>query len=156
VDTAWQGQPRKLLLHANRNGFFYVFDRVDGKLLLAKQFIQTLKWGRGIGMDGRPIKIAGQEPSPEGTKVCPSQDGATNWYSPSFNPATGLYYVQTNEKCSVYTKSDQGEWESGRTYLGGTQKSAKEPAPRRILRALDMRTGQVRWEVPQAGPSPCR
>ena len=153
VDTAWQGQPRKLMLHANRNGFFYVFDRVDGKLLLTKQFIKTLTWASGIGSDGRPIKIAGQEPSPEGTKVCPSQDGATNWYSPSFNPATRLYYIQTFEKCSVYTKREQGDWESLKTYLGGTQRTATDPKPERILRAIDIATGAIKWELPQRGPA---
>src|SRR5205814_3766360 len=92
VEAAWpgSGQPRKLLLHANRNGFFYVFDRTDGKLLLAKPFVRKLTWASGVGPDGRPVKNPNQEPSPAGTKVCPSQDGATNWYSPSFNPATGL------------------------------------------------------------------
>ena len=80
VDADWQGQPRKLMLHANRNGFFYVFDRRDGTLLLAKPFIKHLTWASGIGADGRPIKLPNQEPSPAGTKVCPSQDGATNWY----------------------------------------------------------------------------
>ena len=82
-------------------------------LLLAKPFVRNLTWASGIGADGRPIKLPNQEPSPAGTKVCPSQDGATNWFSPSFNPATGLYYVQTFEKCSIYTKSDGGDWESG-------------------------------------------
>ena len=153
VDTEWQGQPRKLMLHANRNGFFYVFDRRDGKLLLAKQFIKTLTWASGIGSDGKPIKISGQEPSPGGTKVCPSQDGATNWYSPSFNPVTKLYYIQTFEKCSIYTKRDQGDWESGKTYLGGTQRTATDPTPQRILRAIDIRTGAVTWELPQRGPA---
>ncbi len=153
VDTVWQGRPRKLMLHANRNGFFYVFDRVDGTLLLARQFIKTLTWASGIGKDGRPIKIAGQEPSPEGTKVCPSQDGATNWYSPSFNPATGLYYIQTFEKCSIYTKRDQGDWEPLKTYLGGTQRTASDPKPERILRAIDIQTGSIKWELPQRGPA---
>ena len=127
VDAAWQGQPRKLMLHANRNGFFYVFDRENGKLLLAKPFVKNLTWASGIGADGRPIKLPNQEPTPAGTKVCPSQDGATNWFSPSFNPATGLYYVQTFEKCSIYTKSEQGEWESGKSYLGGSQRTAPDP-----------------------------
>jgi len=153
VDAEWEGQPRPLLLHADRNGFYYVFDRRDGALLLAKPFVKNLTWASGIGADGRPILNPGQAPSVTGTKVCPSQDGATNWYSPSFNPATGLYYVQTYEKCSVYTKSDQGDWESGRTYLGGTQRTAPDPKPQRILRALDMRTGAVRWEIPQNGPA---
>ena len=153
VDADWQGQPRKLMLHANRNGFFYVFDRQNGKLLLAKPFIKTLTWASSIGPDGRPIKIAGQDPSPEGTKVCPSQDGATNWYSPSFSPVTRLYYIQTFEKCSVYTKRDQGDWESGKTYLGGTQRTATDPKPERILRAIDIRTGAIAWELPQRGPA---
>jgi alcohol dehydrogenase (cytochrome c) len=141
------------MLHANRNGFFYVFDRRDGTLLLTKQFIKTLTWASGIGKDGRPIRIAGQEPSANGTKVCPSQDGATNWYSPSYNPVTRLYYIQTFEKCSIYTKRDQGDWESGKTYLGGTQRTASDPTPQRILRALDIRTGSVVWELPQRGPA---
>ncbi|PYQ54492.1 MAG: hypothetical protein DMF78_05685 [Acidobacteria bacterium] len=153
VDAEWQGQPRKLMLHADRNGFFYVFDRRDGALLLVKPFVKNLTWASGVGADGRPVNVPGQEPTEAGTKVCPSQDGATNWYSPSFDPATGLYYVQTVEKCSVYTKSDQGDWESGRTYLGGTQRTASEPRPQRILRAIDIRTGAIAWELPQAGPA---
>jgi alcohol dehydrogenase (cytochrome c) len=153
VDADWERRPRKLMLHANRNGFFYVFDRRDGALLLAKRFVRNLTWASGIGADGRPIKLPDQEPTTVGTKVCPSQDGATNWYSPSFNPATGLYYVQTVEKCSVYTKSDQGDWESGRTYLGGTQRTAPDPKPQRVLRAIDIRTGTVAWELAQPGPA---
>ena len=89
--------------------------------------MKNLTWASGIGADGRPIRLPNQEPSPAGTKVCPSQDGATNWFSPSFNPATGLYYVQTFEKCSIYTKTDQGPWEAGKTYLGGSQQTADEP-----------------------------
>jgi alcohol dehydrogenase (cytochrome c) len=153
VDANWQGKPRKLMLHAARKGFFYVIDRVDGTLLLAKQFIKTLTWASGIGPDGRPIKLPNQDPSPAGTKVCPSQDGATNWYSPSFNPATGLYYIQTFEKCSIYTKSAQGDWESGKSYLGGSQRTAKDPQPQRILRAIDIHTGAIKWELPQPGPA---
>ena len=151
VDADWQGQARQLMLHANRNGFFYVFDRQDGKLLLARPFVKNLTWASGIGADGRPVKLPNQEPTPAGTKVCPSQDGATNWYSPSFNPATGLYYLQTFEKCSIYTKRDQGEWESGKSYLGGSQKTASDPKPQRILRAIDIRTGAIAWEMPQVG-----
>jgi alcohol dehydrogenase (cytochrome c) len=153
VDANWEGRPRKLLLHANRNGFFYVFDRTDGKLLLAKQFIDKLTWASGISADGRPIKLPNQEPSPGGTLVCPSQDGATNWYSPSFNPATGLYYVQTFEKCSVYAKSPPGAWQPGREYLGGSQRTSPDPKPSRILRAIDIHTGKIAWALPQPGPA---
>jgi alcohol dehydrogenase (cytochrome c) len=153
VDATWQGQPRKLMLHADRNGFFYVFDRRDGALLLAKPFVKNLTWASAIGPDGRPIKLPNQEPSSVGTKVCPSQDGATNWFSPSFNPMTGLYYVQTFEKCSVYTKSDPGEWKAGRSYLGGSQRTAPDPEPQRILKAIDISTGEIAWMLPQPGPA---
>ena len=153
VDAPWNGQPRKLMLHADRNGFFYVFDRRDGTLLLAKPFVKNLTWASGIGPDGRPMRLPHQEPTAEGTKVCPSQDGATNWFSPSFNPATGLYYLQTFEKCSVYTKIDQGDWESGKSYLGGTQRTATDPEPQRVLKAVDVHTGAIKWELPQVGPA---
>jgi alcohol dehydrogenase (cytochrome c) len=153
IDAPWEGRERRLMLHAARNGFFYVFDRETGKLLLAKAFVRNLTWASGIGADGRPIKLPNQAPTPAGTKVCPSQDGATNWFSPSYNPATGLYYVQTFEKCSIYTKSDQGPWESGKTYLGGSQRTAPDPKPERILKAIDIRTGTIRWELPQPGPA---
>ena len=152
VDADWQGKPRKLMLHANRNGFFYVFDRRDGTLLLAKQFIKTLTWASGIGTDGRPIKLPDQEPIAGGTKVCPSQDGATNWYSPSFNPATRLYYIQTFEKCSIYTKRDQGDWESGKTYLGGSQRTAPDPKPRADSACPRHPHGRDRLGTPAAWP----
>jgi alcohol dehydrogenase (cytochrome c) len=103
---------------------------------------------------GRPARQASQPgPLARRHKVCPSQDGATNWFSPSYNPSTGLYYVQTFEKCSIYTKSEQGEWQSGKSYLGGSQRTAPDPKPERILKAIDIRTGAIRWELPQPGPA---
>ena len=153
VDAEWKGERRPLLLHANRNGFFYVFDRRDGTLLQATPFVKHLNWATGIGADGRPQKVPGREPSPAGTYVCPSQDGATNWFSPSYNPATRLYYVQTFEKCSIYTKRPGDVWQRGKPYLGGTQKVAPDPTPQRILKAIDIATGDVRWELPQPGPA---
>jgi len=150
IDANWEGKPRKLLVQGNRNGFFYVFDRTDGKLLLAKQFLKELTWATGIGPDGKPLMVAGQEPSEKGTRVCPSQDGATNWYSPSYNAVTGLFYMQTNEKCSVYLKRPD-EFAFGRAFLGGAQRVDGNSKPVRILRALDLQTGAVKWEIPQVG-----
>lgn len=151
IDAVWKGHLRKLMLHADRNGFFYVFDRINGQLLLAKQFVKNLTWASGIGPDGRPIKNPNQEPTEAGTRVCPSQDGATNWFSPSFLPATGLYYVQTYEKCSIYTKRSGDEWQTGKEYLGGSQRIAPDVKPETILRAIDFRTGAIAWELPQRG-----
>jgi len=151
VDAPWQGEQRKLMLHADRNGFYYVFDRADGTLLLARQFLRHVTWASGIGKDGRPMKLPNQEPAEKGTHVCPSQDGATNWYSPSFNPVTGMYYFQTNERCSIYSKRNQPAWEPGKTYLGGTESSTESPKPQRILRAIDYQTGEDKWEIVQPG-----
>ena len=148
VDANWQGQLRKLLIQANRNGFFYVLDRIDGKLLLAKPFVRNLNWASGIGMDGRPIRKS--DLAMFNTKVCPSQSGATNWFSTSYNPATGLFYVQTTESCSIFTKRPV-EWEAGRGYLGGNVRTTTaEPRPK-VLRAIDVRTGEIAWELPQVG-----
>ncbi len=150
IDTMWEGQPRKLLAQGNRNGFFYVLDRTNGKLLLAKQFITELTWATGIGPDGRPLQVPGQEPSEKGTRVCPSQDGATNWYSPSYSPKTGLFYLQTAEKCSIYTKRPE-EFSFGRGFLGGAQRIDPSKKPVRLLRAIDLKTGVVKWQVPEVG-----
>jgi alcohol dehydrogenase (cytochrome c) len=150
VDTMWNGQPRSLLLHANRNGFFYVLDRTNGKLLLAKPFVKKLTWAAGIDANGRPVPTAGKEPTAEGNVACPSLLGGTNWFSTSFSPATRLYYVQTLERCSVYTKSPQ-EWKAGIGFFGGTFGDTPGEEPRKILRAINIETGAIAWELPQTG-----
>jgi PQQ-dependent dehydrogenase (methanol/ethanol family) len=132
VNTTYRGEARKLLLHADRNGFFYVFDRTDGKLLLAEQFVRQLTWASGIGADGRPIRI------PERDLSCPGH--ATNWHGTAFSPVTRLYYVQATEQCIA--RPSPGSWKTERPRIA--------PATR-YLRALDIETGNIVWEIPQAG-----
>jgi alcohol dehydrogenase (cytochrome c) len=151
VDTNWQGQPRKLLLQANRNGFFYVLDRTNGKLLLAKPFVKRLTWAKEIGADGRPVLMPNQDPTVAGNKICPAVEGAANWFSTSFNPATGLYYVQTLEKCAIYKKADLA-WQAGKGYQGGSGGQVPGEQSQKILRAIDIQTGKIVWELPQPGP----
>ncbi len=117
IDTTWEGKPRKLLVQASRNGFFYVLDRTDGKFLLGKPFVNNLTWASELGPDGRPVLVPGQVPSNEGTRICPSAHGAANWYSTSYSPKTGLYYVQTLENCNVFLKA-VSEWVAGKSVLG--------------------------------------
>lgn len=152
VDADWNGTPRKLLLHANRNGFFYVLDRTNGEFLLAKPFVEKLTWASGIDAKGRPIVNANQKPTADGMKVCPAVEGATNWFSTSFNPSTGLYYVQALEKCTIYTRSPSA-WVAGQSFYGGTTRQAQDEPPRKVLRALDIKTGKIAWELPQTGPA---
>jgi alcohol dehydrogenase (cytochrome c) len=152
VDAPWEGQPRHLLLHANRNGFFYVLDRTNGALLLAKPFVKKLTWARAIGADGRPVLNSAQEPTAEGVKVCPAVEGATNWFSTSFSPSTGFYYVQALEKCTIYTRTPS-QWTPGKSYYSGATKTATDETPQKVLRAIDIKTGAIRWELPQTGPA---
>jgi alcohol dehydrogenase (cytochrome c) len=150
VDAEWHGQPRKLLLHANRNGFFYVLDRVTGVLLLARPFVNKLTWAREIGADGRPALIDMQAPTAQGTKVCPAVEGATNWFSTSFSATTGLYYVQALEKCTIFSRSPE-TWRPGQSYYSGATRQVPDEPGQKLLRAIDVRTGEVRWEVAQVG-----
>ena len=149
VDATWKGEPRKLLLQANRNGYFYVLDRITGEFLSGTPYVKNITWASGLTTDGRPIVVPNMEPTREGRRVCPSLEGASNWYSASFSSRTGLFYVQTNDKCGLFTRVDQ-TWESGKSFMGGTFAAAPEPA-QRVLRAIDIQTGKVAWELPQFG-----
>jgi alcohol dehydrogenase (cytochrome c) len=149
VDANWQGQPRQLLIQANRNGYFYVLDRRTGEFLNGWQYTKEITWSSGLDARGRPIRVEGMEPTREGIRVCPSLTGASNWYSTSYNPTTGLYYVQTEDKCGVFTRVD-ADWEAGKGFMGGSFAPAPEPA-QRLLRAIDIQTGSTRFEVLQVG-----
>lgn len=132
VDTVYQGQPRKLLLHADRNGFFYVLDRIDGKMLLAKPFAKYMTWTQGIAADGRPMP----PPAVESPMDCPV-DGA-NWDSAAYSPTTRLMYVMTMEQC----RAKRGlNWKA----------EQKLPEPQKFLRAIAIDTGKVAWEMPFLG-----
>jgi len=133
VDTKYQGRERNLLLHADKNGFFYVLDRTNSHVLLAKSFVRVT-WASGIGADGRPQLL------PENGLVCPEE--GTNWSSTAFSPETRLYYVMALEKCSV--KLSAGRWRVGRP---------EEDAAKKYLRALDIDSGKIVWEIPQIGPA---
>jgi len=148
VDTNWQGQPRKLLLQANRNGFFYVFDRTNGQLLLAKQFLKNLNWAKGIDAKGRPILNDLKANENGEIYVCPGFQGGTNWFSTSFNPATGLYYFQALERCNLFLKRDM-EWQAGKGFMGGTARPAPGENFTKSLRAINIQTGEIVWDLPQ-------
>ncbi len=149
VDTNWQGQPRKLLLQANRNGFFYVLDRTNGQLLLGKQFLRKLNWAEPtIGKDGRPVLKDLPKDANGDTYVCPGFQGGANWYSTSFNPATGLYYFSALERCNNFSPRRQ-EWQAGKGYMGGAARPAPGESFEKFLRAINIQTGEVAFDVPQ-------
>jgi PQQ-dependent dehydrogenase (methanol/ethanol family) len=152
IDAEFRGRPRKLLVQANRNGFFYVLDRTNGEVLLAKPFVEKVNWASEIGPDGRPRRIEGAVPTPGGTKICPSMAGATNWMSSAYSPQTGLVYVQTTEQCNIYTKRPE-EWQRGQSFYAGGSRSVPEEPGVRHLRALRLETGEIAWNRRQTGPN---
>ncbi|PYU92048.1 MAG: PQQ-dependent dehydrogenase, methanol/ethanol family [Acidobacteria bacterium] len=151
VDVALDGRLRHLLVEANRNGFFYILDRENGKFLSATRFAEKLNWATGIDERGRPI-LTGVHPTPQGAKICPSMDGATNWYSPSYNPSTQLFYFLALERCDMYFSGARREaYRPGRTYYNtGTERIPSEPG-RKVLLAYSVATGKLVWRYPQVG-----
>jgi alcohol dehydrogenase (cytochrome c) len=148
VDSNWRGQPRKLLVQANRNGFFYVLDRTNGQFLLGKQFLKKLNWAEGIDAKGRPILKDLPKTADGNTYVCPGFQGGANWFSTSYNPATGLYYFNSLERCNIFSIT-KGDWQAGRSFMGGAGRPAPGETFEKFLRAIDIQTGEVKFEIPQ-------
>ncbi|HZQ55732.1 MAG TPA: PQQ-dependent dehydrogenase, methanol/ethanol family [Bryobacteraceae bacterium] len=149
IDAQYHGARRKLLVEANRNGFVYVLDRTTGKFLSATPFVQKLNWAKGVDSTGRPIRT-GVEPSPEGTLVCPGFTGATNWFSPSYNPNTHLLYFMALEDCdTLFVKPQQ--FAQGREYYATGAKRNHGERGEKILLAYNPETCQFAWRYPQAG-----
>jgi alcohol dehydrogenase (cytochrome c) len=156
ADVQWEGKVRKLLLDANRNGFFFVLDRTDGKLLRASPFIRSITWAHESAAGERPILNPDQIPNEEGTRVCPSLIGAANWWANAYDPATGYYLVQTLESCGIFSKRET-PWEAGKGFNGGTSReSPDDERPHKFLRAIDVKSGKIAWELPEIGPGTTR
>jgi alcohol dehydrogenase (cytochrome c) len=158
VDAQWNGAPRKLMLFANRNGFFYVLDRVTGQFLSGRPFVK-LNWASGLDDAGRP-KFTPQSPD---ALTYPGIQGATNWYSPSYSPRTGLFYLSAWLDYASMFAPKRATYKPGHAFLGGVAKSAVpgslspglETSPLSVkteleahgaVLALDFRTGEKKWE----------
>jgi len=163
VDAPWQGRPSKLLMAANRNGFFYVLDRETGKFLLGRPFVKV-NWASGLDVNGRPIPT----PQPPGMPTFPGQQGGTNWWSPAYSPRTGLFYVGAWENVSGVFTPAPVEYKPGGNFMGGSFRATR-PVPdapaspnigrppintwtdaqaHGVILALDPATGTRRWTFP--------
>ena len=149
IDEEFRGRPRKLLIQGNRNGFFYVLDRTNGQFLLGEPFVNQT-WAAGLDDSGRPIVLPESFPTEEGTVTCPAIYGATNWWSSSYHPGTGLFYMMALESCNTYTKTDE-EWQRGRNWMGGTTWLPDGAPNQKFIRALDIQTGRTVWSYAQSG-----
>lgn len=144
VDGEFRGQPRKLLALANRNAFFYLLDRTNGEFLLGEPYsYQT--WAEGIDATGRPIVIPNTEPTHEGNLVWPSLQGATNWFSPSYNPTTQQFFISNRRMGAMFYKAD-AEYQPGTPFLGGGEQALDGDNASGAVVALDVMTGEQQWE----------
>tara|TARA_B100001123_G_scaffold1412_1_gene2016 strand:+ start:26049 stop:27713 length:1665 start_codon:yes stop_codon:yes gene_type:complete len=164
ADIEWDGEPRRVMLWANRNGYFYVLDRVTGEFLDGTPFVRV-NWSSGLDENGRPIPT----PQPEGMPTWPGNQGGTNWYPPSFSPRTGLFYFSAWQDYATIYRPEESEYQPGRAFLGGGF-DVLTPAPEApgvgigrtnpintwtnevghaALKAMDPQTGEARWQYDQ-------
>jgi alcohol dehydrogenase (cytochrome c) len=147
VDATFKGAPRKLVLQASRNGYFFVLDRTDGTSLLTMPFA-AVNWASRVDEGGHPIPNPAKEPARDGRLVAPSESGATNYRSPSFDPETGLFVVSAHDAYGIYFfKPEHGVY--------GWAGADYDVWGKGVLRAIDYQTGNVRWnhELGDGGPT---
>ena len=132
------GQRRKLVAQAARNGHFFVLDRTTGKALVSTEYVKT-NWAKGYDEKGQPVPNPAKHPQVDGALVSPDQGGATNWPPPSFSPQTGLFYVSAAQAYSVYYLYDPYENPQG---WGGTDRGGYSES---MVQAIDYKTGKVKW-----------
>ncbi|HEX4137069.1 MAG TPA: acido-empty-quinoprotein group A [Bryobacteraceae bacterium] len=140
VDGDFKDQPRRMLMQASRNGYFFVLDRTNGRNLLTVPFA-TVNWAKGIDSMGRPIPNPAKEPSRDGVLVAPNEAGATNFRPPAFDPRTGLFIVNAQDGYGIYFfKPEHGGYGWAGADYGIAGKSS--------LRAIDYKTGRIVWDHP--------
>ena len=145
ADLTWDGEERKVMMWANRNAFFYTLDRETGEFLLGVPYARQT-WAVGLDSNGRPIRVPDTSPTPEGTLASPPVVGATNWFSPAFSPRTELFYVQAYDGEDIFYKRDEEYVEGDQFTGGGFQRPLPVDNYHSAIRAIDPRTGDIRWE----------
>jgi alcohol dehydrogenase (cytochrome c) len=145
ADLEMDGEMRKVMMWANRNAFFYTIDRVTGEFLVGKPFAKQT-WAEGLDSNGRPIRIPGTFPTAEGTTVSPPVGGGTNWFSPAYSPRTELFYVQAYDGEDIFYKRDEDYVEGDQFTGGGGQRPLPVDNYQSAIRAIDPKTGNLRWE----------
>ena len=147
ADLMIRDRPRKVVIMANRNGFFYVNDRITGEFLIGKPFVNTT-WAKEIGSDGRPRVLPDTDPTPAGTTACPDWYGGTNFMSPSYDAKRNLFFVTARETCARFIQRPTAPTAGlGDRTMGGTVALVADPPRYGALRAIDPTTGERKWEI---------
>jgi alcohol dehydrogenase (cytochrome c) len=157
ADMDWKGKQRKVMLWGNRNGFYYALDRTTGEFLQGKPF-SKVTWATGLDERGRPMRVAGDNPTSGGPTIYPGPIGATNWYSPSYSPRTKLFYIPSWDNYHSTFTDEAASFVEGRNYMGGHGNGSlpglrapqvlkrKEEDGYGAVRAVDPLTGERKWE----------
>lgn len=142
-DGDFKGKQRKMVAHADRNGYFYLLDRLTGEHLLTSKFSDAANWAKEINAKGQTIRDPKKDSIVPGALVSPNNGGATNWPPPAFSPNTGLFYVPTNEAYAMYylTETDP----RGAMGLGGKDETGLGSLGS-YLTAIDYKTGKTVWK----------
>ncbi|MHB1958208.1 MAG: PQQ-dependent dehydrogenase, methanol/ethanol family [Acidobacteriaceae bacterium] len=150
VDAKFKNKPRKLIVTANRNGFLYILDRATGEYLYSKQFMKRMNWAKGIDKNGRPISN-NLIPDAKGVLVCPGIEGATNWYSPSYDPLANMFYFRSLEACDVI-QAKKGPFQQGRPYYSTGARTPPGNVPSDgYINAFDLTKLDFAWRDKQIG-----
>lgn len=150
IDTVVRGKPRKVVAMANRNAFYYLLDRATGEFLVGTPYAKQT-WAKGLDDSGRPVVLPNSAPSDEGTLVWPSLQGATNWFSPSYDAARKQFYVAVRGMGSYYYKGE-AEYKPGTFFAGGGERALHGDEAYGAIRALDVATGKQKWEFRLQSP----
>jgi len=149
ADLNIKGQPRKVLVNFDRNGFAYVLDRATGELLMADPFV-NVNWATGVDLKtGKPIENPEKRTSAsKNTKdICPSAMGGKNQQPVAFSPRTNLFYVPTNNLCMDY-EGVEIKYQAGQPYVGAIVVSHPGPGGNRgEFVAWDPATGKKVWGI---------
>jgi alcohol dehydrogenase (cytochrome c) len=160
ADEQWQGQPRKLLIHGDRNGFLYVFDRTSGEVLLHEPLVGKQNWNLGFTKDGKPIIDPGSVSTRGGVAVCPASAGGTNYPAVSYNPIAKLFYFRVADSCGIYSSHEDPLGTSGNRWFGRGTPTDPQKAQQALaalqadypsgtfIRAMNPFTGKKAWDYP--------
>jgi len=177
ADLTINGKPRKVLLHAPKNGFFYVLDRTNGEFISGAKYAKRVTWAIGLDGKGRPIEANGARYGTEPVLISPSNGGAHNWQAMAFSPLTGLVYIPGTESSAAYARDPNFVYTPGNQNAGMStiqrprddqgkvipglvpQRPIKEPegaedqpaATGGFLVAWDPRTNTEKWRLPAVG-----
>jgi len=142
VDGEFNGRPRKLVLTASRNGYYFTLDRLTGEHLVTGKFSESANWASDLNAKGQPVRNPDKDFHIGGSLVSPANQGATNWPPPAFSPEAGLFYVPSTDTYAMYYLTEIDP--RGAMGLGGKEELNVLTAGS-YLTAIDYKTGKIAW-----------